>query len=135
MIPAAGEDWVDSQDPAELIATMQADHAAKLRRSLSDGDLKALEHGADLNQVVNAHRGMATAAGPGRQVSVTTEGTTKRGIAGRRLIAESGAKAGGRYRRAVSPRLTPAQVFEEASRENWSRDEIVRQLTRFGYII
>lgn len=135
MIPAIGEDWVDSQDPAELIAAMQADHAAKLKRSLSDGDLKALEHGADLGQVVNAHRGMTTAAGPGRPVSVTLEGTTRRGIAGRRLAAEAGLKAGGRYRRAASLRLTPAQAFEEAGRENWSRDEIVRQLTRFGYII
>jgi len=131
MIPAAGEQWVESQDPAELIAQMRDQHAAKLRRSLTEGDLKALEHGADLNQVVNAHRGMSTAAGR----SITREGTTRRGFAGKRLIAEAGSRPGGRYRRAVAVRLTPAQIFDEAARLNWGRGEIVRQLTRFGYII
>lgn len=135
MIPARGDDWVDSQDPAELIATMRAEHAAKLRRSLTEGDLQALDHGADLNQVTNAHRGMATAAGPGRTISVTREGTTIRGFAGHRLAAEGFVKSGGRYRRARTPRLTPAQVFDEAGRYGWDRAEVVRQLTRFGYII
>jgi hypothetical protein len=135
MIPAVGEEFVEPQDPAELITQMRDKHAAKLRQSLSGGDLKALEHGADLNQVVNAHRGMTTAAGPGRRIGVTTEGTTKRGFAGHRLAAEGFAKSGSRYQRARTPRLTPAQVFEEAAREKWDRAEIVRQLTRFGYII
>jgi hypothetical protein len=136
MIPVAvGSDMVHAEDPATLIARMQADHPATLKRSLTDGDLKALDHGADLNQVVNAHRGMATAAGPGRTVQATTEGTTKRGFAGKRLIAEAGAKRGsGRYSAARTPRLTPAQVFEEASLNSWDRTEIVRQLTRFGYV-
>lgn len=131
MIPAAGPDWVESQDPAQLIAQMRDQHAAKLRRSLTEGDLKALDHGADLNQVVNAHRGMTTAAGR----SLTREGTTKRGFAGKRLIAEAGSRPGGRYRRSAAVRLTPAQIFDEAARLNWAREEIVRQLTRFGYII
>jgi hypothetical protein len=134
MIPAIGEQWAQAQDPAELIGQMQRDHPARLRRSLTEADLKALQHGADLNQVVNAHRGMATAAGPGRKASVTREGTTVRGVAGRRLAAEAGTKSGGRYRAARSPRLTPAQVFQEASLNGWDQAEIVRQLTRFGYI-
>jgi hypothetical protein len=126
MIPAlAGGAFIETENPAELIARMQADHPAKLRKSLTEGDLAALKHGADLNQVVNAHRGMTTAAGPGRTVQVTTEGTTRRGVAGKRL----GAPRGGR-----AARLTPAQVFEEASLNGWDRTEIVRQLTRFGYI-
>jgi hypothetical protein len=129
MIPAVGDEHVEAQDPAELIARMQADHPARLRKSLTDGDLKALEHGADLNQVVNAHRGMATAAGPGRPVGVTLEGTTRRGFAGKRLGAQRG-KGAPRV-----TRLTPAQVFEEASIARWDRSEIVRQLTRFGYVI
>lgn len=117
MVPAVGPEWVESQDPAELIAQMRGQHAAALRRSLTHADLRALDHGADLNQVVNAHRGMATAAGR----KVTREGTAKRGLAGKRL---------GRVQR-----LTPAQIFDEAARLNWAREEIVRQLTRFGYII
>jgi hypothetical protein len=135
MIPAVGEEWVTTEDPAKLIARVQAEDPAKLRKSLTDGDIKALAHGADLNQVVNAHRGMATAAGPGRKVSVTREGTTVRGVAGKRLAAEAGTKSGGRYRSARAPRLTPAQVFEEASRNGWDDAEIARQLARFGYII
>ena len=135
MIPAVGERFAVAADPAELIAQMQRDHPARLRRSLTEGDLKALQHGANLNQVVNAHRGMATAAGPGRRISVTREGTTVRGVAGRRLAAEAGTRSGGRYRSARAPRLTPAQIFDEAAREKWDQAEIVRQLTRFGYII
>jgi hypothetical protein len=137
MIPAVGDEHVEAEDPAELIAAMRADHPAKLGKSLTDADLKALDHGADLNQVVNAHRGMTTAAGPRRTVRVTTEGTTRRGFAGQRLIREAGAKRqpGSRYSSARAPRLTPAQVFEEASIARWDRTEIVRQLTRFGYII
>lgn len=134
MIPARGEEWVPSQDPADLMAQMQADHPKSLKKSLTQGDLRALSHGADLNQVVNAHRGLSTAAGPGRKLKVTTEGTTKRGFAGKRLIAEAGAKPGGRYKRAATARLTPAQIFGIADEESWDDAEIVRQLTRFGYI-
>jgi hypothetical protein len=79
---------------------------------------------------------MATAAGPGRTVKVTTEGTTKRGFAGKRLIAEAGAKRGsGRYSRARVTRLTPAQIFQEADLNSWDDAEITRQLKRFGYLV
>lgn len=136
MIPVAvGLDMVHAEDPAELMARMQAEHPERLRKSLTEGDLKALEHGADLNQVVNAHRGMTTAAGPGRTGKVTTEGTTKRGFAGQRLAAEGFVKSGGRYQRARTPRLTPAQIFTEADINGWDRTEIVRQLKRFGFVI
>lgn len=136
MIPAvAGGRFIEGENPVDLLKQMQADHPDSLKKSLTEGDLAALDHGANVNQVVNAHRGMATAAGPGRTVQATTEGTTKRGFAGKRLIAEAGAKRGtGRYSTARTPRLTPAQVFEEASLNSWDRAEIVRQLTRFGYI-
>jgi hypothetical protein len=91
---------------------------------------------------------MTTAAGPGRQLQATTEGTTRRGLAGQRLIRESGTKTASAHQRVTSrgvttvrirgartPRLTPAQIFDEAGRENWDRAEIVRQLTRFGFLI
>jgi hypothetical protein len=32
-------------------------------------------------------------------------------------------------------RLTPEALYAEADRLGWSRDELTRQLTRFGYII
>lgn len=121
MIPAVGEKWVEAQDPEKLFAEMREKHPEHLRKSLTEGDLRALDHGANLNQVVNAHRGMTTAAG----MQVTTEGTTRRGTAGKRL----GAKRGGHV-----TRLTPAQIFDEADANGWGEDEILRQLKRFSYI-
>lgn len=136
-VPCRGEEWVSEQDPGKLMAQMRSEHPASLKKSLTEGDLRALDHGADLNQVVNAHRGMSTADAYGKTVRATSEGTTKRGVAGKRLIAEAGARRapGSRYSSARAPRLTPAQLFEEAESENWADDEIVRQLKRFGYII
>ncbi|MCW2900304.1 MAG: hypothetical protein JWO67_2569 [Streptosporangiaceae bacterium] len=125
---------------------------------------KAIRDGADIGQVVNARRGatgIGYAAGRltaeertmlrggrqrgrldtirvnGRDVFATTEASTTRGVAGVRLGAkETGKKtAGSRYRRAQIPRLMPEQLYLEAERLGWSRDEIVRQLKRFGYIL
>lgn len=125
---------------------------------------QAIRDGADIGQVVNARRGargLGYAGGRltaeertmlrggrqrghldpvqlyGRPVFATTEGTTTRGVAGVRLGAkETGQKQkGGRYRQARIPRLMPEQIYLEAQRLGWSRDEIVRQLKRFGYIL
>jgi hypothetical protein len=134
MVPDVGT--AAPQDPAKLIAQMQASDPGTLAKSLTAGDLQAIEHGADINQVINAHRSMTTAAGPGRDIQVTTEGTTRRGLAGKRLGAAGYQRApGARYGRARVPRLTPAQIFDEAARGDWSREEILRQLRRFGYVI
>lgn len=114
MMPAA--EVIEPQDPASLLAQMRKDHPAYLARSLTDGDLQALDHGADLNQVVNAHRGMATAA-----AQATREGTTKRGLAGKRLRGQR--------------RMTPAAIFAQAESQNWTRQQIVAQLMRAGYLI
>lgn len=125
---------------------------------------QAIRDGADVAQVVNARRGargIGYAAGKltakertmlrggrqrghlepiqlyGRPVFVTTEGVTTRGVAGERLGAkQTGRKAkGARYRSARAVRLMPEQIYLEANRLGWSRDEIVRQLKRFGYIL
>lgn len=76
---------------------------------------EAVRAGADLSQVVNARRGMQTASVFGRDVQVTTEGTTIRGAAGT----------------ARSPRLMPEQIFADAV----GRDDAIRLLKRFGYIL
>lgn len=69
----------------------------------------------------------------GQQVFTTTEGTTTRGVAGVRLGArERGRKDGGRYRRAQVPRLMPESILAAAGDD---RDEAIRLLRRFGYII
>lgn len=120
-------------------------------RGLSKADRQAVKDGADLNQVVNAHRGMYTAGGQKR----TREGITRRGIAGARLITgdpnafvaprgDAGTRvvsthtrqtAAGprtvRLRGAQAARLMPEQIYRDAS----SRDEAVQLLRAHGYIL
>ncbi|MCW2900230.1 MAG: hypothetical protein JWO67_2495 [Streptosporangiaceae bacterium] len=133
-------------------------------RAFTIAGAKAIRDGADISQVVNARRGatgIGYAAGRltdaertmlrggrqrghldttnvlGHDLYTTTEASTTRGVAGVRLGAkETGKKtAGSRYRRAQIPRLMPESIYSEAERLGWSRDEIVRQLKRFGYIL
>jgi hypothetical protein len=77
---------------------------------LSKAERKALDDGADLGQVVNAKRG---ASG-----MTTTEGTTKRGLAGQRL---------GKGRQ----RLTPDGIYRIAS----DRTEAMTLLKAHGYLL
>jgi hypothetical protein len=70
----------------------------------------------------------------GRDLYVTTEGTTTRGLAGVRLGArENGVKASeeARYTSARAPRLMPESIYQIADGD---RDEAIRLLKRFGYI-
>lgn len=162
-------------------------------RGLSKADTKAiLEDGADVSQVINAHRGtrvaggtirpggspdqftsflsdldaqvadisrrgarsfdtdggFATVAGsapptPTSRVAVpstrtprgtTIEGTTRRGVAGRRM-EQAGDSFGGststRYRRSSAPRLTPDAIYRQAE----SREEAQALLRRYGYLV
>lgn len=149
---------------------------AEQDRVFTKAGAKSIRLGADMNQVVNARRGAAglapaaarltpdearalkggrdrgrIAATPvfGQDVFATTEGTTTRGLAGKRLIAE-GARLAGQaeetvrrlssegvvQRRVVRqrvqiPRLMPESILEFAG----SQDEAIRLLRRFGYII
>lgn len=121
---------------------------------------EAIRLGADMGQVVNARRGARGLSQPGRltadeqkvlrggrdvgrlqrvdvygrQLETTTEGTTVRGLAGKRLAAAGGTTrdAGARTRRAKTPRLMPSAIMEIAGDD---RDEQIRLLQRFGYII
>ena len=139
---------------------------------LSRADREAiLEHGADPSQVVNARRGMYSDSA-GRRF--TTEGATRRGVAGARILARDVERALGRdtrgrtftnfgfdrlkaaqyaelfrrgktfhrvtgngrvqtysYRFARSGRPTPGQILADAT----SREEVIRLLTNFGYIL
>jgi hypothetical protein len=100
------------QDPRDLFEQMTPDQQ---RLSLgSEANAEAVRQGADLGQVVNAQRGMYTAGG--RQF--TSEGTTRRGLAGKSL--------------GKTPRLTPGQILIEAA---GNREESLRLLRRFGYLI
>lgn len=118
-------------------------------RMLGKAAAQAVRDGADLNQVVNARRGMQTAQVFGQELQITTEGTTTRGFAGQRLIAE-GARVSreqaefvrrrsrfGEVGRRVSrqrvqtPRLTPESIYRFAK----DREDALRLLKRFGYIL
>lgn len=138
---------------------------------LSKANTKAiLEYGANPSQVVNAQSGMYDIG----QFTATTTGTTRRGIAGARILERDVARAlgedvskrtftnltfdrykaaeyaelfrrgknfarttsGGRsqqyaYRYTRTPRPTPQQIVTSAS----SRDEAIRMLTNYGYLI
>lgn len=80
-------------------------------RGLSKADAKAIADGADMNRVVNAHRGMYTASvgGIGR-VKATTA------LAGRQGIPQM--------------RIRPEQIYRHAV----SRDDAIRLLRLHGYI-
>lgn len=90
-------------------------------------DIRAIrEDGADIYQVTNARRDLRSMTVAGRTVRTTGVGAGRRALAGTRLRA-------GRGRRAV--RLTPEAIYGEAERLDWGRDELIRQLTRHGYIL
>lgn len=99
--------------PAGLYEQMPADQR---RSTFGAAAVTAIGDGADLAQVVNARRGMTAAT--------TTEGTTRRGIAGRGLGA---ARRGTTAR----PRLMP----EEIARQATSREHRVELLRVHGYLI
>lgn len=87
---------------------------------LTKGERKALEAGGDYSQVLNAARGRDRTRGvrvDAVSKMTTTEGTTKRGLAGKRL--------GGRQR------LTPDGIYRVASDENEAR----RLLEANGYLL
>lgn len=156
-VPAKGEQAAQSEglvsDPKEYFESLSK---SEQDRIFTKSGAQAIRDGADMNQVVNARRGMSYAGARitaeerrllvggdrarlrrtnvlGQDVFTTTEGTTTRGIAGTRLGArETGKKRGGdRYRRAQVPRLMPESIYELAS----SREDAIRLLKRFGYIV
>lgn len=114
----------------DVAGDLRTDPMAAVRsgqvHGLTRADRKALADGADLNQIVNAKRGMRSAGGR----KFTTEGTTSRGIAGRRL-GDLRMTRGSRYRRSGIARLTPEQIYRDAT----SREDAIRLLRLHGYII
>jgi hypothetical protein len=126
----------DPQSPQELFEKMSpADQA----RAFTKSGAEAIRLGADPGLVVNARRGMSTAAGNrlsrrevlGRQVYTTTEGTTKRGLAYQRLGGKLQKSPGSRYRRTNVTRLMPESILEVAT----SREDAIRLLRLHAYII
>lgn len=140
---------VGGPDPASPNTLFEQMTAGQQDKAFGAAGAQAIRLGGDIGQVVNARRGMRTATMYGRTVQFTTEGTTNRGFAGRRMI-EQGARTrrqaeelatrltrqGPEQRqihrqRVQIPRLMPEQILKEA---NGDRDQAIRLLRRFGYI-
>lgn len=118
-------------------------------RGLSKADTRAiLEEGADVSQVINAHRGMRTVDLFGHRAKITLEGTTKHGVYGGHTA--KGRSEGyaveriGRYgyvknqavRRAKAPRLRPETLYRIVDEEyGGDREQAVRLLKLYGYIL
>jgi hypothetical protein len=99
------------------------------RKRFGTAGADALENGADMGQVVNARRGMATTT-TGKKV--TTEGTTKRGIGAKALRSEGFVKnPGSRYERVREARLMPEQILKQA---HGNRELQIALLKKHGYI-
>lgn len=108
------EEWRNARPenfPTRVFDRMSATEQARV---FGRAGARAIRDGADIAQVVNARRGMQTAGGR----VFTTEGTTARGLAGRRPGSV--------------PRVMPEAIYEAAGDD---RDEAIRLLKRFGFII
>jgi hypothetical protein len=94
----------------QTVDPMAAVRAGQVR-GLSKAEEAAISDGADLNQIVNAHRSGAY------QGMTTAEGVTRRGVAGKRLRGRQ--------------RLTVGAIQRLAS----DREEAVRLMIAHGYIL
>lgn len=98
---------------------------AQQNKAFTVAGARAIRDGADINAVVNARRSLYTAGGPSRLLA-TREGTTKRGLAFKRLKSlEAAGRAPARMR------LTPDAIYKLAS----DRDDAIRLLYRYGYLV
>lgn len=121
----AGE--VEETDPLELFASLSE---SEQDRIFTKGGAEAIRNGADMNQVVNARRGMYTSRTGSRKWKFTSEGMTRRGWWGRdQLMGDK--YRGGRYRRSSRRRLMP----EEIQRISTGKENYLSLLRDHGYII
>lgn len=96
---------------------------------------QAIRDGADMSQVVNARRGMATAQVFGEDILKTSEGVSRRGVAYRAMsnagyASRSTDVRGRRYFQARAPRLMPESVMALAT----DRADALRLLKLYGYM-
>lgn len=129
MEPMTDAEWKQTKTPEDLFREMSPEEQ---RKRLGPNGVKALEHGADLGQIINARRGMATAVTGRGPMNVTTEGTTKRGIGAKAMGAPFEKVPGQKYERAREARLMPETIFKLAGD---SREHQIAMLKKHGYIV
>ena len=116
-------------NPHDYFASLTA---GQQDRIFTKAGAEAIRSGADVNQVVNARRGMRAAQVGGRDVLTTSEGTTRRGFAYHRLSQSAGQDIkAGRYRSARRPRLMPETIRAIAT----DQADYLRLLRANGYLI
>lgn len=114
----SGDKWFHTLSPAEQ------------DRIFTKAGAQAVRDGADLNQIVNARRGMDTIAYGNRTAIITREGVTTRGVAGRNF-GEYVKLPGNRYRTATRPRVMPETIY---AIPGITREEAIRLLKLNGFI-
>ncbi|GGM04818.1 hypothetical protein GCM10010099_21160 [Streptomyces cinereus] len=139
-LPLREHEWPGVPTPQQLFDRMPE---REQRRTFTVAGARAIREGADVGQVVNARRGMDVAHIYGRRLQVTHEGATRRSAYGRsrdragdQFARFAGQRHGSatsmRYSRSTqSPRLMPEEIFRIAD----DRDEELRLLRRYGYIV
>lgn len=128
MEPMGDAEWRSrktAKAPDDLFNAMSPEER---RKRFGTAGADAIENGADINQVVNARRGLSTTT-TGK--TVTTEGTTKRGIGGQALNVGFEKAQGQRLMRAKEARLMPEQILKQA---DGNRDLQLALLKKHGYI-
>lgn len=120
----------DAWEPATPKSLFEQMPPAQQQRAFGEAGAKAIREGADIGQVVNARRGMATVTRYGRQVQATREGTTRRGLYGARTRRFQKVP-GSRYAQAKTPRLMPEEIYRLAD----DREHAIRLLQKYGYLI
>jgi hypothetical protein len=98
------------------------DHLSPAQQDARFGkaDAQAIREGADINQVVNARRGLYETRVFGHDVQATFEGMSRHGVAGKKL---AGATRG--------LRLSVAQIYADAAGD---REVAISLLRRYGYL-
>ena len=121
-------------DPRAYMDSMSAaDRNRLLAKAAGKAAAQAYADGADLARLLNSRRSglhVAGLYGQGEYL-ITTAGTTRRSVAGKRLADRYGtSKQGGRYEQANVPRLTPEAIYQIAD----DRDHAIRLLKLHGYV-
>jgi hypothetical protein len=117
---------------------------AEQDRRFGVGGAEAIRSGGDINQVVNAGRSTQTLDVYGQKVVATLEGTTRKGTFYQQMLREAEQRTGQRFARVRAdveqglprfhlrtPRLTPGEIYRLAE----DRDELIRMLKRFAYLL
>ncbi|WP_435107800.1 hypothetical protein [Nocardiopsis synnemataformans] len=126
-VPLRPGQHLTGTDPAEAFNAMSREQQ---NRSFGVHNAAAIRAGADIGQVVNARRGMIAPGDRRAGRRYTTEGTTRRGLAGQRL-GDIARAPGQRYATSRRPRLTPEAIM----RDSRDRQHALELLYEHGYLM